>query len=258
MKKADALRLINDLKEVAREAEAERIKILAEPNVSQKEARCVYQETKARVEARAQETRRMLYNGYREAMEYISTYIRINRDRSIRQAVIADFEELIKIAMVDHHPKDLYPLPDLTLKHPDHVTFMQALYNTIEDKRKQGGRHKRGRKTDQRTLKEVIAQAIIKGRGYLDIENENISKVLQIWDEAEFEATKRVARLMHGTEKRKASPQEQAEYVINALKTYGVDLPCYPILKKALPDLAPQTTFNRYLRKSNEEKNGSE
>lgn len=258
MKKADALRLINDLKEVAREAEAERIKILAEPNVSQKEARCVYQETKARVEAHAQETRRMLYNGYREAMEYISTYIRINRDRSIRQAVIADFEELIKTAMVDHHPKDLYPLPDLTLKHPDRVTLMQALYNTIEDKRKQGDGHKRGRKTDQRTLTEVIVQAIIKGRGYLDIENDNISKVLQIWDEAEFEATKRVARLIHGTEKRKASPQEQAEYVINTLKNYGVDLPCYPILKKALPDLASQTTFNRYLRKSNEEKNGSE
>lgn len=258
MKKADALRLINDLKEVAREAEAERIKILAEPNVSQKEARCVYQETEARFRAKAQETKRELYNGYREAMEYISTYIRINHDRSIRQAVIADFKELIRTAMVDHHPKDLYPLPDLTLKHPDRVTMMQALYNTIEDKRKQGDKHKRGRKTDQRTLKEVIAQAIIKGRGYLDIENDNISKVLQIWDEAEFEATKRVARLIHGTEKRKASPQEQAEYVINTLKTYGVDLPCYPILKKALPDLAPQTTFNRYLRKSNEEKNGSE
>lgn len=258
MKKADAIRLMNDLKEVKREAEAERIKILAEPNVSQKEARCVYQETKARFRAKAQETKRELYNGYREAMEYISTYIRINHDRSIRQAVIADFEELIRTAMVDHPPKDLYPLPGLTLKHPDRVTLMQALYNTIEDKRKQGGRHKRGRKTDQRTLKEVIAQAIIKGRGYLDIENDNISKVLQIWNETDFEATKRVARLIDGTEKRKVSPQEQAEYVINTLKTYGVDLPCYPILKKALPDLAPQTTFNRYLRKSNEEKNGSE
>jgi hypothetical protein len=190
MKKADALRLINDLKGVKREAEAERIKILAEPNVSQKEARCVYQETKARVEARAQETRRMLYNGYREAMEYISTYIRINHDRNIRQAIITDFEELIKTAMVDHPPQEVYPLPDLTLKHPDRVTLMQALYNTIEDKRKQGDGHKRGRKTDQRTLTEVIVQAIIKGRGYLHIENHDIDKVLQIWDEAEFEATK--------------------------------------------------------------------
>lgn len=258
MKKEDAIRLMDDLKEVAREAEAERIKILAEPNVSQKEARCVYQETKARVETKAQEVKCRLYDGYNEAMEYIRTYIRINSDINIRQAIITDFEELIKTAMVDHPPKDLYPLPDLTLKHPDHVTFMQALYNTIEDKRKQGDGHKRGRKTDQRTLKEVIVQAIIKGRGYLHIENHDIGKVLQIWDEAEFEATKRVARLIHGTEKRKASPQEQAEYIISTLRTYGADLPSYNILKKALPSIAPPTTFYRYLRKSNEEKNGSE
>lgn len=258
MKKADAIRLMNDLKEVAREAEAERIKILAEPNVSQKEARCVYQETKARVKTKEQEVKCRLYDGYNEAMEYIRTYIRINCDRSIRQAIIADFEELIKTAMVDHPPKELYPLPDLTLKHPDRVTFMQALYNTIEDKRKQGDKHKRGRKTDQRSLTEVIVQAIIKGRGYLNIEHNNISEVLQIWKDAEFEATTRVARLIHGTEKRKASPQEQAEYVINTLKTYGAELPSYNILKKALPSLAPPTTFYRYLRNSNEEKNGSE
>lgn len=258
MKKADAIRLMNDLKEVAREAKAERINALAESDISQKKARCVYQETKARVETKAQEVKCRLYDGYKEAMEYIRTYIRINRDINIRQAIITDFEELIKTAMVDHPPKELYPLPDLTLKHPDRVTFMQALYNTIEDKRKQGDKHKRGRKTDQRSLTEVIVQAIIKGRGYLNIEHNNISEVLQIWKDAEFEATTRVARLIHGTEKRKASPQEQAEYVINTLKTYGAELPSYNILKKALPSLAPPTTFYRYLRKSNEEKNGSE
>lgn len=258
MKKADAIRLMNDLNEVRREAEAERIRILAEPNVSQKEARCVYQKTEARVKTKAQEVKRRLYDGYKDAMEYIRTYIRINRDINIRQAIITDFEELIKTAMVDHPPKELYPLPDLTLKHPDRVTLMQALYNKIEDKRKQGDKHKRGRKTDQRSLTEVIVQAIIKGRGYLNIEHNNISEVLQIRNDAEFEAKKRVARLIHGTEKRKASPQEQAEYVINTLKTYGAELPSYNILKKALPSLAPPTTFYRYLRKSNEEKNGSE
>lgn len=257
MKKEDAIRLMDDLKEVIREAEAERINALAEPNISQEKARCVYQETKARVETKAQEVKCRLYDGYNEAMEYIRTYIRINRDINIRQAIITDFEELIKTAMVDHPPKELYPLPDLTLKHPDRVTFMQALYNTIEDKRTQGDKHKRGRKTDQRTLIGVIVQAIIKGRGYLNIEHNNISEVLQIWKDAEFEATTRVARLIHGTEKRKASPQEQAEYVINTLKTYGAELPSYNILKKALPSLAPPTTFYRYLRKSNEEKNGS-
>lgn len=258
MKKADAIRLMNDLEEVAREAKAERINALAESDISQKKARCVYQETKARVKTKEQEVKCRLYDGYKEAMEYIRTYIRINRDINIRQAIITDFEELIKTAMVSHPPKELYPLPDLTLKHPDRVTLMQALYNTIEDKRKQGDKHKRGRKTDQRSLTEVIVQAIIKGRGYLHIENHDISEVLQIWDEAEFEATTRVARLIQGTEKRKASPQEQAEYVINTLKTYGAELPSYTILKKTLPTLAPPTTFYRYLRKSNEEKNGSE